>query len=319
MKLLFNSDISIAQEEFKEVVGFTDAEFRFSAVLPEISNESFDMLKFLEEEIYNDCITAYELEDQTPASIQFVQLVRYPIFLKAFINIAATLDVQHTLNGRSKKLSTHEQMPYQWMIDKDDKNLESLHQKSLDRLIDYLSINHSVNWKKTKSYISLQNLCIRSAEEFDVHFNIGGSRLLLLKLAPGIKRCQDYEIRPRIGKDLLNSLLDNPETDIELFNKIQSAVVSFSMSWAMGRLSVSLFPEGVLQSFISDRLTINSKRPALGNESSSAAHHFNSDAAQTFLDIEKYMRLKTAVESEIVPIIKSAIAKGSEDNKYLSF
>ena len=129
----------------------------------------------------------------------------------------------------------------------------------------------------------------------------------MIKLAPGISDCEQYEILPRIGKEkhsaLKLALSENTAitdaTDIELIRLIRQASVSYSLAWSMPRLSVQLYPEGVLQHVTSDRMTTRGAKPTLMNETQEARQAFEVDYKRALLAIEKLLEPAPLLDEDV--------------------
>ena len=93
--------------------------------------------------------------------------------------------------------------------------------------------------------------------------------------------------------------------DNELVTLIKSAAVNYALAWAMTRLSVQLFPEGILQFQISDRMTAQAAKPTLKMETEAARMAFEKESASFLKLIEEYLnRIKeqNAPPKKIEPI-----------------
>ena len=312
MKLLFNSDVNLATAELKELLGFLDADIKFANIKSKIITATNDVINLVGKTTYDLAVTEYEkADDDNSKNTDLIFNVRNPIAIQGYRKYAPHNDVSHTNKGRVNRIEENEKTPFEWMIANDNKALERSYYEALDDLIKYLDENIA-SWKETDQYKLTHNLFIRTANEFDDFFPIGNSRLLLLKLAPGIRKCENKNIKSRIGIELFNTLKtqqkeNSEEINEELLYKIKEACVYKSLAWAMRRLSVQLFPEGVLQAFVSERMTLNAKKPAEFNEAISAAHYWDLDAKESFKDIETIItKLNLPADEAIEPIQFSA-------------
>lgn len=295
MELLFDKD-GKGNEEIRELLGFIDVDIQFDKLQSKIRTATNDVIAVIGKEMYALALLEYKKTEDVDNDLIFV--IRYPIAIQGYRKFAPHNDLSHTTKGRLNRTEANEKAAFEWMIDKDDKALERSYYEALDDLIKYLDANVTT-WKETDAFEKSHNMFFRTADEFDDYFPINNSRLLLMKLAPGIKRCGNREIKTRIGVELWNTLKEqlkssSEEINTELLDKIQEACAYRSLAWAMRRLSVQLFPEGVLQSFVSDRMTINARSPALKSEPEAAAQYFDKDADFALLEIESIItKLKT--------------------------
>ncbi|MFP9100911.1 DUF6712 family protein [Flavobacterium sp. RHBU_24] len=212
--------------------------------------------------------------------------------MKAYMLYAPNNDVSHTPGGRKLRKDDNQVSAFEWQINKDNEALERRYYRALDDLLIALEDNEA--WKESEAYKRVNTLFICTTDEFDKYFKIE-SRLVLLKLAPGIRQCEQDEILPRIGRERYEAL-KNPNAEIEnnatyttLLSLIREACVYYALSWAMTRLSVTVFPEGVLQSYTSDRDTVNIKQPAQKMEPQAARQAFKEDAERIFSRIEQLL------------------------------
>lgn len=298
MEILFTD--STGSAELKTLLGFLDLDIPFANLKAKIKTATNDVVNIIGDVTYNLAVLEYKksASDNT-RNDDLIFSVRYPIAIQAYRKFAPHNDVSHTSQGRLNRLETNQKSAFQWQVDKDNAALERSYYESLDDLIKYLDSNVTA-WKDTKQYKSCHNLFINSASEFDDIFPINNSRLLMLKLAPGIRRCENKEIVSRIGKNLFDELKEDFSKNEELYLKIQEACVYYALSWALRRFSVQLFPEGAFQGYQSDRLTQNASKPAENNEAYSVAAYFEIDAKETFIEIEKEIKKLNTQPSEAV-------------------
>jgi hypothetical protein len=303
MELLFQITGTAGNTELKELMGFIDADLKLKNLIPDIITATNDVIDLVGIEVYKKAIEAYAngtIDDQDKA---FVYAIRYPIAVNAYRLYSPSNDVAHTNNGRKMRQDEGEKLPFQWMLDNDNAALEKRYYRALDDLIKFLDRSKVETeltttlytiWTNSEAFKATHNLMIRTVKEFDEVFPLN-SRLLLIKLAPGISDCEQYEIRPRVGPEKLNTLRAmlksgtsiTDATDIELIHLIRKASVAYSFAWAMPRLSVQLYPEGVLQHVTSDRATTRGAKPSLKNETQEAGQAWRSDFERAIKAIEK--------------------------------
>lgn len=297
MKLLFDKQGAIPEEELRELIPVIDADLKFKKIRPDIITATNEMVRLVGQPFYELVFEKYE-EENTEDSF-LVYCVRYPIAVKAYSLFAPNNDIAHTPNGRKMRNDKNEKLPFEWMVNADNEAWERRYYRALDDMLIYLQDNEA--WKNTDAFKSLNSLFITNTDDFDKFFRIQ-SRYVLLSLMPGIRQCEQREIKSRIGKtrfDELKSKLttgtDLNDEEKELLELIQEACVFYAMAWAMTRLSVTIFPEGVLQAYTSDRDTIKIKQPAQKLEVTAAQKAFTADANEIFARIEDFVRPATPV------------------------
>lgn len=305
MKLLFNLNDN-GSDEIKEILGFTDADLSFATLKPYIIPATDEIIKIIGQNMYTALTGIYENNSASDTDLEFLQRTQFAILQDAYRNSAVDTDLAHTPNGRVNRVEEHQKIAFEWQIDRSNKQMERKYYKAVDALIKFMDNNVS-GWKATDAYKSTYDLLLRTPAEFDVYFNIEGSRLLMLKLAPGIRKCERDDILPRIGKErfetLKTKLKDNDtDFDAKLLEMIIEASVYKSLSWGIPRLSAQLFPEGLLQVADTSRLSTTARKSIENKEAEALSGRFKKDAADAFLQIENYITSLNPVQAEIPEI-----------------
>lgn len=330
MKLLFQTTGTAGNTELKELLGFIDADLKLKNLLPDIVTATNDVIDLVGIEVYKKALEAYNDANIADEHKDFIYAIRYPIAVNAYRLHAPSNDLAHTNNGRKMRQDDGEKQAFQWMIDSDNAALEKRYYRALDDLIKFLDRSKVETenaqtlytiWTNSEAFKATHELMIRTVKEFDTVFPIK-SRLLLLKLAPGISDCEQYEIRPRVGDEKLTALRIKLKsntaltdaTDIELIRLIRKASVAYSFAWAMPRLSVQLYPEGVLQHVTSDRATTRGAKPALKNETQEARQAWETDYKRALIEIEKLLEPAPVIDETI-----NVIPDQMFGDKYISF
>lgn len=284
MNLLFTD--AIGTQELKEHLGFLDVDIKFKNLKGKIIVATNDVIDIIGKSTYDLCVAEYQKPDtDSTKNTDFIFAVRNAIAIQGYRKYAPHNDLGHTNQGRIARLEENQKAPYQWQINKDNEALEKSYYEALDSLLIFLDIEIEA-WKETDEYKKTQDLFIKNTKEFDDIFPIGKSRLVFLKVAPGLKRCEDEHIISRVGKDLFNQLKADDAEHIDLIKKIKEATVFYGMAWALRRYSAQLFPNGVVQNYKSDRLTTNASKVPENNESYSSAYYLGLDAQALFKEIE---------------------------------
>jgi hypothetical protein len=297
MKLLFVTVGTRGNSEIKDLLGFIDADIRIQNMIRDLRTATNDVIGLIGLPVYNKVVELYKEGAYSEDDASIIDSVRYPIAVLAYRLFSPSNDLAHTNNGRKMRQDDNEKQAFEWMLDRDNAALEKRYYRALDDLIKFLDNCENTElqtlWKSSDAYKKTHDLFIRTVDEFDSFFPIN-SRLLLIKLAPGISDCEQYEIRSRIGNEkfveLKTKLKQNtPLTeakDFELIRLIRKASVAYSMAWSMMRFSVQLYPEGVLQHVTSDRATTRGAKPTLKSETEAARQAFMEDFEKVAKEIE---------------------------------
>lgn len=289
MRLLFKEQGF--SKDFKELLGFVDADMTFRNIKPELRSATKEMIRFIGSDFYDLVADTYGILNDDSSS-ELVEHVRYPIGLNAYRSFAPTNDLKHTNNGRFMRKTEKEVTPFENHIHRDDINQERKYYRALDDLLDYLETEGGEMWKTSSANLKLKGHFINTTADFDNSFPIN-SRLLLTKLMPGIKQAEREHILPTIGKERYENFKSKikssqpiDENEELLFNLIKDAVAYYALSWAMKRLTVTLFPEGVLQQYTSDRMSVRATKTPEFLQSQLADEQFNQDAEKIMRSIE---------------------------------
>jgi hypothetical protein len=308
MKLLFSTTESESSDEIKSLLGYVDADLKLSNLKPDIITATNEVIDIIGKKVYEYALSKLEdiEEDDENSDYNLIQAIRYPIIVNAYRLFAPSNDLSHTGDGRKMRNDEHEKSAFQWQIESDNKAQEKRYYRALDDLIKFLD-NSKVNeesattiwtiWTTSDNYKKSQKLFIRSTEEFNEFFPIQ-SRYLLMMIAPGIAFCENREILPRIGQtkfDALKSALQSAtaitdEKDLKLIHLIKEACASYSLAWAIPRMSIQIFPEGVIQSYTSDRMSQNASKPAILSEPEAARQAFIASFNRIVMDIEELVK-----------------------------
>ncbi|MEI6865786.1 DUF6712 family protein [Flavicella sp.] len=302
MELLFNETIDI-----KEIyLSFLDVDIDFNKLKPKLITASNDVIGLIGKEMYALALVEFKKEAAEEKNLDIIFNIANPIAIQAYRKYAPHNDLSHTTKGRLNRVEDNEKSPFQWMIENDNNALERSYYEALDDLIKYLD-SSIVSWKETSAYKATHGLFLNSPCDFDTYFPIGNSRLLFLKLAPGIRRAETREIKSRLGSELYTSLKEPANGNEALLDKVREACVYSALAWSMRRLSVQLFPEGVLQGFSSERMTQKATKAPENNEAFAVARYFESDAKDAFLELEVMVTEMNKKEDEqIAPIVFKA-------------
>lgn len=317
MKLLFNTTTTAGNTELKESLGFINADLPIKNIKADLLSASIRIAKLIGKEVYDLAVAKYgDGTNIADADKPFIDAVRFPIAIDAYRHYAPNNDIAHTNNGRKMLQDDGQKLPFEWMIDRDNKNLERKYYGAIDDLIYFLDTSKTDTetstsiytvWTASDAFKASNRLFVRTLEEFNFVFPIE-SRLLFMKLFSGLEDCEENQIKPRIGNEkyteLKTKLKENTaitdEKDLNLLKLIRRATVFYALAWSIPRLSVQLYPEGVLQYVVSDRATTQGLKPSLKSEPEAARQAFASDYEKAFVDIENFLAPAPEVTDTVV-------------------
>lgn len=293
MKLLFTENTFA--DEFKEFLGFVDADFTLLNLKSDLLSASREMKAFIGDELY-ELAEGYDVDalDDEDVKFEFLQLVKASICVNGYRLYAPDNDLSHTNDGRKMRNEEHEKHAFEWMIDASDSSLEKRYYRMLEHLINFLDDTDfsaiKTAWEGSETYKKLKKHFIQKVSDFDEFFPID-SKLLLIKLEPGISQAEKTLILGRINQTKYNQLLTAPtEQDETLIHTIKEICAYYSLAWAIPRMSVNILPNGILQHYKSDRATLKASKVAELNEPQWAADSFLTDAHKACIRLENLLK-----------------------------
>lgn len=321
MALLFSTDPEEASEELKKYLGFLDADFNFKNIRQDIITATNEVIGIIGKEVYAyaeekfETISSY---DDADIEMQVIDAIRYPIAVNAYRLYAPSNDISQTNDGRKMRNDDHEKGAFEWQIERDNKAQEKRYYRALDDLIKFLDNSKTTSetaatiwtiWTQSDNYKKSQKLFIRTTEDFSEFFPIE-SRYLLMMLSPGLAYCESREIKSRITAAKFTELKEKLQTsteitdekDLQLLHLIKEATAAYALAWAIPRMSIQILPEGVVQSFSSERMSLRASKPALMSEPEAARQAFTQTFLRAARDIEDLMRPVPVAPAELKTI-----------------
>lgn len=309
MELPFVNTKSEFEIEFKEALGFVDVDIPLRKIRPDLKGAANYIAKIIGQPTYNKLIENYKLKEEGTTgaeepyrNTELNEAFQYAVASKAYSLFAPANDIAHTSNGRRMRSSEDEKTPFEWMLASSDDNLQKRTYKAVDALIDFMDQNYDF-WKASDQFKVSHQLFVRTLGDFS-HAYVLESRLLLIKLVPGLIQAESREILPRLSQDIYDALkakviyfasgsvatpAPSPITTDEslLIAYIKEACAYYALYWAFPRLQVNMFPEGLLQSIRSDRSTIKGRAVPITPIIDQASKLFKADCDRALLNIER--------------------------------
>lgn len=240
MKILFFKDSS-ESGEMREVLGFTDATFTVEKLWPFLRSASSQIFKIIGKDNYAVCENIFH-GNSDPELQEFYDMVRYAIALDAFRHHAPLTDISHTESGRLFRRDDHNVGAFEWQIQRNDDEMEKSYYKAVDEIISYIIQSDALD--ASDYMLQFSGLYVPDLDTFQKFVNIGDSHLLYYKLAPSLRLFEQREIMNRLGSKF--SDFKGKKDDI-INTLIQNACVYFAMADGIQKLSVQLFPEGLMK------------------------------------------------------------------------
>lgn len=318
MTILFNKK-SNGSDELKGLVGWLYKSIEFDNIRMDIELAQEEIAKMIGSDVLNRALihysgTGYEVETPTPALIfndSLVHHIQLPVALLAYKSYSENADVSHEDSGRKVKINAEaEKMPWEWMLDRDNAAILRKAYKTLDRLISFLENNTEAieEWENSDVRTLQNSLFISGTAKFDAIFPIDNSLRFFLKILPFAKEVERKQILPVLGKEQFIALKarkskDNlSEADLELMEYIQNAIPFLTMSIACKRLNLQIIPEGVVQSFVSERQTAQAKSVPVLELVTQLANSLQKDGEAELRTLSNYLVELNTDSDEVIEV-----------------
>lgn len=263
-------------DELKELTGFLYSYNNFENIRTDLELAQEDMAGLISEELMEVADVHYNSEDFGAEGYEIltelVKKIQLPLAYFAIHSFSQNADISHEDSGRKVKIDAErEKMPWEWMLDKDEKAILKKAHKTTDRLISFLEKNIAEDvlsaWADSDARKAIKGQFIDSAEIFNSIYPIDNSRRFFLVIAPFIREAERKYIKPALTPttfDEIKTALGSDEgyaDDDGILDYIRTPLAYFAMSIAIDRLAVEVLPEGVFQNLIAENT--NTKNPAM--------------------------------------------------------
>lgn len=242
--------------------------------------------------VYAQALATYTADNDTTDPL--VEHIRLPLALFAYLSYSANRDVSHEDRGRKLSLSKDEKIPFEWMLERDERALENKAFAAVDRLIAYLDASTIEAWHTSAFKLASRKLLVSTTAIFDSMYPINASGRFYYTILPYINDAERNRIRPVLGAEAYSTLKmqyanADPAIDTDLVEMCQRATVYFAMATAVARLPLSVIPEGVVRQFSSQSGTTRASRAAEQTEIDRLVAELKADGEQTLTDIHTHI------------------------------
>ena len=197
-------------EELQKVTGIWYASTPFSVIRTEICFAEEAVAAIFGDVVYKAALSAYEgYEDN-----DFVDAFRLPVALRAIAHYMEVSGVSHEGTGRKVKMDENEKMPFEWMIDRDDRAMRDRYYRAIDSLYRFLEREKPELWEECPARKTARRCLVRSIGDFEAVFPLDGSNYAFHILADTMASVQDSVLIPFIGRDIWAEIF--PELSPEL-------------------------------------------------------------------------------------------------------
>lgn len=257
---------------FQDLLGFVDEDMEYKFIKSDLISATRDIIKLVGQDAYQLAVNDFINQNNT----ELLHAFEFAIGLNAYRIHAPTNDLKHSTSGRLMRSNDNEKSPFAWMIDRDNANQEKKYYKAVDDLL-YI-LKDKTEFTNSTNYQKLNELIINQTHQLDDFMPVD-SRLLLIKLMPGLRMAELQHLKPILGLTLFNQAkTDLSQLDESMQINIKGMLIYHAFAWAIPRLSVQLLPDAVVQNFMSDRSNTKSTQAPKLMELPLAVQSFKNDA-----------------------------------------
>ncbi len=190
--------------ELHRLTGLYYAANSFDVIATEIEFATREVASLVGEGVVARAERHYLSEEYNPdggtTEDLLVRRVQLPIACLAVARHAGQTLVSHEDAGRKAKRDDNETLPWEWMIDRDDRALREKYCRALDALYAFLEGNDFEEWNGSPMRRLREECIVKSLGDFETVYPIDHSYYTYFLLLPLIVECQQLTVRPAVGE-----------------------------------------------------------------------------------------------------------------------
>jgi hypothetical protein len=319
--MLFNkTDNGI--DELKELTGFLYAYNNFDNIRTDIMLAHEDMERLIGVDVMDAAKSHYESENMGAESYEImtglVKHLQLPLAYYAIHSFSQNADISHEDSGRKVKIDAdREKLPWEWMLEKDERAILRKAHRTTDRLISYLDKNSEdiAEWAESDARKAIKKQFFQSTDQFNAIYPIDHSRRFFLHIQPFIAEAERKYIAPALAArytEIKEALEAGTFEDTDgILPLIRVPLALFAMSIAVDRLALEVLPEGIYQHVIHD--SPQAKKPAITEQKRELAAQLlkNAHIELKFLQ-QALTKINAAGEDYTLPDLTSGLDENNQ-------
>lgn len=250
--MIFNKNGN-GSDELYRLSGTFQASTDFNAISAEVDSATSEVADIVGKEVVDKAEEAYAKEAPTDEEVKLLQAVQRAVAYLAISRYARLTGLSHGDTGRKIKTDDNEKIPFEWMIDRDDREMRERYFRALDALFTLLETTGETEWKeawhKSEAYKLAASLIVKNLRSVERVYPLEHSRYMFNLLAPVIQEIQNTRLRSIIGDVRLQKLVDEDSSVDNIKSQSIRYTVLLAMVTAVKRWSVEVFPLSVARRF----------------------------------------------------------------------
>jgi len=280
--MLFNKDNNGSKELF-EISGTFQASTPFNAITTEISSAIDIISGIVGAGIVSRAEIIYESSNVPEGDDAILlELVRRPVAFLAICNYSKITGLSHGASGRKMTVGDNEKIPFEWMIDRDDREMRERYYRALDSLFSYLTSKNTEEWKQSDAYKALSDSLIQNLAQFEQVYPVNHSQYTFFTILPLLVEAKN-KLEEIIGSDKMAEIMAGscPATT----PKARKYTALTALVTALKRWSISIFPIEVARQFAPSYQGNKENRPATKEEIEWAIDNLSKQAAEAQAEV----------------------------------
>lgn len=250
---LFNKDNN-GPAEIQRLTGIYHASNDYSVIETEIADAMRTVAMLIGQTVMDKACEAYK--DGTDDLKELVEAVQLPVAILAVSRYSKNNLVSHEDSGSKVKTDENEKIPFEWMVDRDERAQRERYYRAMDALYAFLEHSNISEWEGSDAKKKLQASVVRSIQDFESIYPVDGSyyvyfmlQNLVIERQPSIARMVGAEL----WKKILAGTTEEGDADKEKVESMiplcQRYAVLSAIIQAVRRWSLEVFPLSVARRF----------------------------------------------------------------------
>lgn len=217
------------------------ANTKYESIAPEVEHAIAAVVNLVGEDVVSAAEAEYAKE--VPDDARLLKLVQTPVACLAVAQFSKGNLVSHEDTGSKVKRDDNETVPWEWMIDRDEREQTERFYRAMDSLYAYLTENWP-DWSKGAKY---SGCVVSSLDRMEEVFPVERSYYCFYLLLPLILSVQRRKLAGMVGEDRIKEAIREPDTTFAAL--LREYAVLGALKIAVQRWSVDVFPLAIARRF----------------------------------------------------------------------
>lgn len=253
MGKLFNKDNN-GPAEIQRLTGIYHASNDYSVIETEIADAMRTVAMLISKSVMDKACAAYESGDSESADL--VKAVQLPVAILAVSHYSKNNLVSHEDSGSKVKKDENETIPFEWMIDRDERAQRERYYRAMDALYAFLEGNGVQEWMESAEKKKIQASVVKTIQDFERIYPVDGSYYVYFMLQNLVIERQPAILR-MVGSDLWAKILSGTTEEGDPDKEKVKAMIPLCQRYgvlsaiiqAVRRWSLEVFPLSVARRF----------------------------------------------------------------------